>query len=279
MIKTSYQLKMTLIIATLGLIALAAFLLAIARIPFVYRAAEKYAYAQMDELYGSQSLSAEHRTFVEGIAQEMDIDTTPIVMRMLNTNGLRAYGYHNALAAFHIFFVLPIIDTPFLYISEGMFTELSVSEQRFLIGHELVHIKEEHLRYTPLLLQIFIIFLIYLLMYALQIIKRKTAHYRLAHIIQAVLILSLFTILFTGTKIVEYTYKRHCEWEADTISTAKLSTYDGGIKIMDRFVAQYGVPAENPLGNLFSDHPSSVERRAYFVASKKNIDTSDNKTA
>src|SRR5438876_215687 len=101
----------------------------------------------MQETYGSMPLAPAYEAKILAIAKELEV-TDSMVMRKMNTHALKAFGYNNACAASHVFLgILPLVDTPFLFISEGFFEDLTEEEQRFLIGHELIHIKERHTKY------------------------------------------------------------------------------------------------------------------------------------
>lgn len=81
---------------------------------------------------GYQDLSPENEKFVRDVLQEMRI-SHPVTIRRMSKKAIQIYGFHNAIVYFN-----------YLFVSEDWFNTLTVSEKRFLIAHEAVHIKEKH---------------------------------------------------------------------------------------------------------------------------------------
>ena len=67
-------------------------------------------------------------------------------------------------------------------------------------------------------------------------------------------------------------YRRHIEWEADYKSLEILKSYDGGIKLMERWQQDYKIPADNVFLGLFADHPSCSERKMYCLECKNKAE-------
>ena len=82
--------------------------------------------------FGYESLSQENEAFVRQILQEMNVKQNITILRM-SKFGINRLGYQNAFVILN-----------YLFVSEDWFNKLSTKEKRFLIGHEAVHIKENH---------------------------------------------------------------------------------------------------------------------------------------
>lgn len=243
------------------------------QIPFFYRPLAQYAQNSMEEYYGSSAISPIYEDKITEIAKSMGI-TQPIIIRKMNTNALLTMGYYNAFATFHLFCsYFPLIDTPFLFISEGFFEDLPEEEQRFLIGHELTHIKGHHTRYLNLCAALFFItFLVFLrFFFKNRYLSPLMSAYIPAHyhsLTRRLLNVCGIWLCFLTTYIGICTYRKHIEWQADTYSLAHLQSHEGGIKLMERWQRDYYMAAVNPCWGLFSDHPTCFERRTYFIEHK-----------
>lgn len=241
-------------------------LLSLYQCPYFYRIMDAYAIAKTEELLGKELLAAEHETFIREIGQQMGIEEQ-LFIRKMNYTAVVTWGYHNAVAYFPQFlYVIPLTDRPFLYVSEGFFEDLSPAEQRFLIGHEMVHIKERHVRFSTLIVVLSLI-LVFVAWWQLRgwLLPRMSSYSSVARSFL------LGILLYAGIALpglLHLAYRRHIEWQADKISIAHLNSYDGGIKFMERCVRIYRLPWCNPYGGWLSDHPSCFERRAYCLMCK-----------
>lgn len=245
----------------------------ISTLPPIQRYLASYAQKSMEEGYGSAPLTPAYEAKIMAIAKELGV-TEPIVMRKMNTKTLVAFGYYNAFAAFYLFGgFLPVIDTPFLFISEGFFEDLSEQEQRFLIGHELVHIKERHIKYAQLVMVLISLALCILWWFFARkrteaIIARYVSEsYRMPTLICAGFL--SICMLEVIPDFMHLWYRRHIEWEADHQSLTRLHAHDGGVQLMERWMKEFKMPQSNPYWGLLSDHPSCYERRAYCLAQKE----------
>lgn len=230
---------------------------------YLLKKLDAYACELAQETLGAQPVAPVQEAMISAIAHQMGI-TRPIMIRKMNHTALMAYGYCNAIAYFPKWLLfIPISKTPHLFISEGFFEDLTPSEQRFLIGHELAHIKEQHLLYFHLLITVFLIGLLALVWYIRRYFKQKWARWT----VTILLIASCFLI----SDLIEYAYCRHIEKEADRISLAALQSHDGLLALLDRWQREFKVPLHNNYYGIFSDHPSTSERRIYCLASQSNL--------
>lgn len=243
-------------------------------LPIVKNYLSSHAQKTMEQMYGSVPLSPIYEAKIRAVATELGVED-PIIMRKMNSSALMAFGYHNAFAAFPLFGnILPLVDTPFLFVSEGFFEDLSEQEQLFLIGHELTHIKEHHTQYIQLILILTILALCTLWWVY---VRKKTEAMVATHIPAPYQKASLFMIGFLSVwmcavapQLMSFWYRRHIERVADHQSLTLLHSYDGGVQLMDRWVKDYKLPSVNPYGGILADHPSCFERRTYCLERKNH---------
>lgn len=245
---------------------------------------EAYAQTSTEQRFGSQRISPIYETMIRNIAKELNI-TEPFEIRKMNTNALQAFGYGNAFVYFpQLFYCIPLSNIPFLFISQSFFDDLTPIEQRFLIGHELVHIKKHHAQFFPLALLIIFGILLTIWWVGTRPLRKFFANLqkkplqKLGPII-SVLLLWISLIVLTQTGLF---YRRHIEWEADNLSLELLNTYDGGIRLMDRWHQEFNMPLHHSFTNLSglsATHPSIHERKTYFTTIKnlkENISCTSN---
>lgn len=244
-------------------------------VPIWHDSIKQYAQSSIEKTYGSARISPIYEAKITTLAKEMGIET-PIIMRKMNTTALVLFGYYNAFAIFpQVGNVLPLINTPFLFISEGFFEDLSEQEQRFLIGHELAHIKAEHMRYLGIVKLIAFFILLFLcwrfimrpLMPYLQNLIDPSYHSWL----KAGLIAATLFICTSLINLTSWRYQRHAEWEADIASLTQFKSHEGGLKLMERWQRDYKIAATNPYWGLCADHPSCVERKNFIIEHQKTL--------
>lgn len=234
--------------------------LASLQIPLISQKIQSYAISSTEEQMGGQMLAPAQEQKIKDIAQKMDI-TQIINIRKMNAQALQQFGYHNAFAYFPRFaYILPLGDQAFMYISEGFFEDLSPEEQDFLIGHELMHIKEEHTKYAPLI-HILLMILISLVVWIL----RKKYNFLRYWIVTIALWLALIWVLNFG----QLAYRRYIERVADIQSVECLGTHNGLLKIVERWLREYKMQLHNNYYGIFADHPSVAERKAYCLESQQ----------
>lgn len=228
---------------------------------YVTQYIQSYAISTTEAMFGGQSLTQEQEHKIRKIAQKLGITQT-INIRKMNAQSLQQFGYHNAFAYFPRFLnIVPLGDHAFMYISEGFFEDLNSDEQDFLIGHELVHIKYEHTKYSPIIC--FVLFILITL--GVWLLRKKYAvlRYWTASI-------GLWLMLMWIMNVGYLSYRRHIEHEADIHSLERLETHTGMLKIIERWMREYKTPLHNNYYGIFSDHPSVSERRTYCLESQQN---------
>jgi Zn-dependent protease with chaperone function len=216
-----------------------------------------YATGRTEKLLGSKLIAKEQELKIMAIAAEVGV-TEPISIRRMNQKALVTYGYHNAFILFPLFLnCIPVPSKPFLFVSEGFLEDLSSEEQRFLIGHEMIHLKERHFKYMPLVSFLLFIALM-LLTWFLRITVARTWNAFLFYFI-----VYLMAVLLPSLGFLRY--RRHLERRADCQSLVLLNTYEGGIKLMERWEKEFKLPAVDKYYGLFSDHPAGAERKIYCL--------------
>jgi len=235
-----------------------------------------YALKETEQEFGATPLAPEQIEKIKLIAQEMGI-IEPITIRKMNHKALRTFGYCNAFAYFPTLLTfIPVSNTPFLFVSEGFLEDLSPEEQRFIIGHEMIHIKEQHTRFLNLVIYV-LLFVILMSWYFLRNNFELLIQYYITK--NHTLIFILSTSLLFGASCIpalaSLAYRRHIERVADHNSLTLLKSYDGCIKLLERWEKEFKLPAHNSYFGLTSDHPSCFERKLYCLKlqneSKDNI--------
>lgn len=225
---------------------------------------------EFEQKMGNTNLNKKNEKFINSIAQELNI-SEPFIIRKMNVYAIKKYGYYNACVAFPTYLNYPISTTPYLFISENFFTDLSPEEQRFLIGHELIHLKEKHLMYFD-----FMVFIIgWIIIYAVTILsknfiipffRRKIISRRKGNVFIVFTIIILWIFLGLTIAIAENYYRYYYEKRADSESLKILKTTEGCLKILDRWEKQFDMKTEHSYYGLLSDHPSHNERRKIALA-------------
>ncbi|HJZ23591.1 MAG TPA: M48 family metallopeptidase [Candidatus Babeliales bacterium] len=212
-------------------------------------------FAKPDQ-FGVESLPDEKVSFIRGIAKELGV-TQKFEIRKMNSHAMRTFGLYNALAYFD----------RYLFVSEHFFDKLDFHEQRFLIGHELMHIKQccayRHFSLFCGLASFNLVFLISTIILGQQ--KNKK------------LALLSGTINLVGLMILQPLVRAHArmlEKEADLYSAKILGEVQGGISFLEKFST---LTKDHPLQGqydysswfkrIFASHPSFPERQKYL----KNI--------
>ncbi|MEX0849236.1 MAG: M48 family metalloprotease [Candidatus Dependentiae bacterium] len=218
--------------------------------------------------FGSMPLHAEQEQFIRSIADEIGV-TRKLIIRKMNQNTLVQFGYHNAFAySPQMFFLFPLKSVSFLFVSEGFFEDLTPEEQRFLIGHEMIHISHGHLDYLTLcvlLLFILLAFFSWQLKKRMQLIVRSKVSHRYQMYMMSFVTFVLFCACSVGSSGAALAYRRYIEKEADCVSMQLLNSYDGCMQLTERLHKECKLALHNPYFGLTSDHPSCSERQAYCL--------------
>jgi Zn-dependent protease with chaperone function len=241
---------------------------------FVYNSISNYAVTNLEATFGAQKLAPQFEEKIKQIAFKMGI-TEEIHLRKMNYIGLQTFGYYNALYMTPQFFgLLPILDKPYIYISQGFLENLTDDEQLFLIGHELGHLKERHVSYLPLIQLLVNICILALWWYVIlgyieQIIMKREWSIRLKKHTINLLGSVIIALCIALSSISILAYYRHIEWQADEISLSCLHSHDGALKLMERWEKEYKIPSEQGYRDIFSNHPSTKYRIQYCIEHKQ----------
>jgi len=230
---------------------------------------------QAGKMFGTRPLDPQQEEKIRAIAHKMNIQET-IVIRKANASALQGLGYYNAFMYFPAFLkFIPTNAPAHLFVSEGFFEDLSQEEQLFLIGHELIHIKKRHTKYIHLaywlLLCLFVLFW-WRIQKRLKLFFRNFIHpKRFSFALRCIQAIVLY-VCVAIPNLSYLAYRRHMERIADKQSIEILSSYDGALKLIDRWQNEYHLPENKRLFGLLADHPLHEERKNYCLALKKQFE-------
>lgn len=220
-----------------------------------------------EELYGNEDVSPEDREFINNIAKEMGFNRE-LNIKKFNQHAINVVGYANA-------FAIVVCGKEYIYISEDYFKRLSHGEKRFLIGHELTHLLNNHLpvRSNLSLALIAIIAVNFVNIMALQtsettiiphafrtIIIPSNINSKTLAVSTAALLIPLLSISLAAHKI-----ERDQEYEADMESALKLNSAEAGISFLQPY-ASLAAKKTNSISSIFASHPKASDRIARLKA-------------
>jgi Zn-dependent protease with chaperone function len=235
---------------------------------YIAHTLDAYGCSSAQEAFGDRLLAPEKEALVQNIAQEMGVSER-FIIRKMNRTALLTFGYHNAFAYFPAFLnIIPISNTPFLFISEGFFEDLSPAEQRFLIGHEMAHIKGHHLQYLQLsllLLQLSMFVCCWLFRHRMRAFVQKAFEVKYQWIMLRIITCALIFFSLLTPKLIDCWYRKYREREADYTSLTLLQSHEGFLQLINRWEKEFKAPLHNPYFGLFSSHPSNHERKTYCL--------------
>ena len=203
------------------------------------------------EQLGYTDASPEIETFVRNLQKELGMESYRIRIKRMSFHAeKRVLGKRNA--AVHSFSNL-------MTIGEKWFKTLTEQEKRALIGHELMHLKQHHLRKQLILNVSTTAFFIFLASKISQKANSKPTP-------------SDFTKLYSTLALMSIPknwYSRRCEREADILAAQQLKCAPGGVQLFKRFLNEAADPQsrfafKRFFANLFASHPSCEERIKYL---------------
>lgn len=235
--------------------------------------ARNYAINSTEKNYGSEPIDHEKATEIQAIATEIGL-LKPIKICKMNSTSMQQFG-DSAIAACLpcCTLLIPIFEQPYLLIGGKFFNTFSPAEQRFLIGRELVRIKQNH-TYKMNLLGLALFFLCFMIFWKItKPLRLKLKKFRTRFIYKNIAIaLSIGLLSLSLVRIAPYllnlTYRRHIERELDRLAIELLSCHEGALKVISRQQQEYHYPEHNPYLGLLSDRPSCHERRIYCLESQ-----------
>lgn len=224
------------------------------------------------DLFGEDKLSKANQDKIEQIIIELDMQSYNIDIRCMNEFAYAHTGRDNAL-------VFP--GMYYLFIDEEFFEQLSEAEQKFMIGHELMHMLNNHgikrLAFLAGAIGIFLITEDIVLNDAIlgRKIKDKITHHfgENGYIASRI----LWPILFTTASILaSYKLSRIQEIDADTQIVAKLGKHiiSSGIALLERYEDECGsrIACSN-FNALLNSQPTFKERIMSLKALQNTINT------
>lgn len=221
----------------------------------------------LEESMGSTLLDQKYEEEIRSIAKEVGL-TTPFNIRRMNRQALLIFGYHNAFVQYATFIGIPV-GVPYLFASQGLFEDIFPEERRFLIGHELMHIKLGHIPSVLTLTYALNLFLalLFLILFSRIFGNNNLKGVGLRKYLNFKSIFpkaTLFLVLVIASDAISIAYRRYNEWDADCNSVKCLASAGGGLKLIDRWQTEFNLPEHNKWCGIFSSHPSCAERRKYI---------------
>lgn len=246
----------------IALVALIFGYLMLMKISSVKQRIDHYAINQMQTTFGSALLEPQFEAKILKIAQEMGINE-PIVIRKMNMQALQRFGYANAFACWaQLLGFIPFSNQPFMYLSDGFLEDLSEAEQRFLIGHELIHVRERHVLFFNLSWVLGILFLLAFFYLAQNYLHER---FKIKSFVLIVFKIIGIYLSLAIPNLAGLAYRRSIEKFADCESFRLLNSYEGCLKMLERWQKDFKIAPHNPYFGLLSDHPSCFERESYCL--------------
>lgn len=193
----------------------------------------------LEKWYGHENVSDSTQELVTTIAKEMGI-TDAIIVKKMNANTYASYGWHNA-----------IVLGNHVFISETFLHKLTPEEQRFLIGHELIHLRDKHV------ITLLILRGIALGLSAFGVYTSRRSGYSWAK--TAALALGLVTATNIGCSYIS----RYNEKQADCLSVQMLHTAHDGISFLQKMQA-ISKEASVLYTMMYGTHPLLSQRIEYL---------------
>ena len=224
--------------------------------------------AQIEAEFGHLDVSNEHQDKVCEIAKELNFNE-PFQIKRMNWKGLQTFGYYNAFA-----YLTPFSGN-YVFISEGFFSGLSPNERRFLIGHEIMHLKLGHLRNKIILIWalILLILLLSLFLFNPFINKKIVKNDKVFKAAKLGIKTAFLLLLFFIANLLNLAYSRYIEKEADLESVKILNSGSGAFEVFDRWKRDFHMRDNLCYGGIFLDHPACEERKEYIselTSNRKN---------
>lgn len=212
---------------------------------------------------GTGKLSAQKEAYIRSIIQELGMSKN-IDIRKMNKRAVTTLGVDNA------FVTAPLIKE-YLFVSEDFFDNLTESERRFLIGHELMHLYHKHNHLQKILIGACFVSLVPVLagidkldqwMATMTTTERRDYHTisNEEDIMKLRLCapLCILTVWSLATKAASGCISQIFERQADISAARKLNTAQGGIDLFKRSNAKNIGKIRVP--SIFSSHPTPNER-------------------
>lgn len=224
---------------------------------------------QLEDQYGSFKASDSLNKKVSDLSQKIGVDSN-LEVRKMNYKALQSLGYYNAFITNPIFLSIFPVDDLYLYASQSFVEDLTEQEQDFLLGHELVHAKYKDSFYKHFFLILSILIFAYIF-YNFGYLGFRYKNFN-SEVLRWSLILLSFVFFALIGELFFHRYEKNLEVRADCFSLAKLNTYDGAFKMMERWSKDFKMNDHHDWWGLFATHPSLSERKIYCLDLKnKNL--------
>lgn len=218
------------------------------------------------------SPSAETVAFIRNIQKELGLEKMRLDIFRMSDKEKRYYIRRNACVT---------LDNT-LVIDEEWFNELSEDEKRALIGHELMHIKKDHIFKRPLISGLLLGTALVLFMIDAEYNQRVNFEKTMQTFLNKTLIVPVdkpplkIQIIRLSSWLLPFInlwHSRACEREADLESAKQLHCARGGKLLFTRMLGEYKATPRCLIHSLlsfigrmriFSTHPTHEQRIKYF---------------
>lgn len=214
------------------------------------------------KLYGVDNISEKNETNIRKIAEQMGISQNFTIKQMFRGFSGKNKDIYAFTFGRHIF------------INEKLFERLSPEQQRFVIGHELSHLVEEH-SYKRVVHATAYSALVGIDFFSLYFHRKRFKNVD-SKLKKLLIVASAASVWLVNLVLKDYllalnsVLMHNQEFEADALAVKKLKVQDGGLSFFDLLMQK----RESDLSS--HSHPSISERKQYiqsgdarFVESKK----------
>lgn len=208
------------------------------------------------QTYGQEKLKTENEEFIKNLIKEFSMENYNIKIYKMNSTSIKQMGYKNAFVISNL-----------LYISENFFEELTHDAKRFIIAHELMHIKNNHGGKQIIISIASIISTITLYItlsdyidknYLSPYLETLNINKRFKKFISSKFI--VLPSVMTLSKLIQKAFSRQCEKEADEQAALNLKSIKGAIDLFNEYPKIKKNKILAFIKSFLSTHPSMEER-------------------
>lgn len=216
-----------------------------------YLISKKHDGLEFKNIYGNEELKDENKEFIINIIKKFGMQGYNIKIYKMNDLAIKKFGCNNAFVYFNN-----------MYISENFFESLTEGSKKFLIGHELIHIKKGHAKKVALLNIISLLSWLISSEFITSYINENCLSKSNKIVKEIGMRFIIFTINRALHDLFIAAFMRHCEKEADSQAALSLNVIEDGIKFLNEFLNE----DQNKnkilafINSFFSTHPSIKTR-------------------
>lgn len=229
----------------------------------------------LEKFLGIEDASQEDKDFINDIAKKMGY-TRPIRIKKFSSMQTSGFGYANAFAT-------ESLTDAYVFVSEYFLKQLDQDEKTFLIGHELTHLQNHHIRkkFASMLSISALIsgYITYEILAGYHFLNNKEPKDKASKALD-LCFQHIMPTIATGLLLDDWVSNslkesRKLEYEADRESALKLDAAKGGISLMKSFGALEALRGIHTK-EKYASHPSTANRIKALqkILDKKNLNSS-----